>query len=415
MANADVVEKGASGDENLVGMGSTLAVALIRAVEGAMELITAHVGDSRVYLQRNGALRLLTKDHTQVWWKVESKAIDEEVARRLPDASILTRAVGQSLDLMVEVSEPIRLADGDGVLICSDGLSGAVSREEINRTIMARPQPKDCVSALHELAMASGSTDNITVEFVRIGSFPAAMPLPRRQTVPDQRAVGMPELAARPKLAKLAVTSRSESAAGAPPAAAPAKRPFTLLFLGLLMGLGLAAAGVFVFDRIFVKSPAPNLPMVVAKYDPLKKSIANLDSESIKLNQSAVEGSAAVGKLLKDFDDLAKTAGQPPALRGERTIFEAKVNDLRTGYANIRNSTIDLLNQVRTYRQDAAEVVKRNAQADPAIQDVLKKVNLSLAALKQNQADFEKLRASQGELSKKMTELNGQWSRKEPR
>jgi serine/threonine protein phosphatase PrpC len=190
LANIEVLEKGKSGNPDFEGMGSTVAIALIREGNGRLELITAHIGDSRIYLQRGQELTQLTKDHTQVQWLVDNRSIDEASARTHPDASILTRAIGHTTDLQVDISNPIPLLSGDGILLCSDGLSGFVGKEEIQRTIQDNPDPAVCASQLVQLALAAGSNDNITVQFLRIGNMvqsPIARPFGRasRKTQPD--------------------------------------------------------------------------------------------------------------------------------------------------------------------------------------------------------------------------------------
>src|SRR3984885_1109739 len=169
LGNIEGLEKGKSGNPDFAGMGSIFVLALVRQTDQGMELMTAHVGDSRIYWHRNGALTLLTKDHTHVQWLIDSHALDEALARNHPDASILTRAMGHTTDLQVDISDPLPLSEGDGILLCSDGLSGYVSTEDIHRTIEQNADPTICAKELVQLALASGSDDNITVQFLRIG------------------------------------------------------------------------------------------------------------------------------------------------------------------------------------------------------------------------------------------------------
>jgi len=170
LANLEVLEKGRSGNPEFEGMGSTVVIALIQQSSIGMELITAHVGDSRIYLRRNDKLTQLTKDHTQVQWLIDTNALDEANARNHPDASVLTRAMGHSTDLQVDISGPIPLLEGDIVLLCSDGLSGFANAEDIDRTVAQNPDPTKCADKLVQLALASGSNDNITVQILRIGN-----------------------------------------------------------------------------------------------------------------------------------------------------------------------------------------------------------------------------------------------------
>lgn len=170
LANLEVLEKGRSGNPEFDGMGSTVVIALVQETSNGMELITAHVGDSRIYLRRNDKLTLLTKDHTQVQWLIDNNALDETSARNHPDASVLTRAMGHSTDLQVDISGPIPLLEGDIILLCSDGLSGFANAEDIDQAVAQNPDPTKCANKLVQLALASGSNDNITVQVLRIGN-----------------------------------------------------------------------------------------------------------------------------------------------------------------------------------------------------------------------------------------------------
>lgn len=186
LANVEILEKGKSAPE-LEGMGSTVVIALVRQTGNGMDLTTAHVGDSRIYLQREGDLRLLTKDHTQVQWLLDNHSIDEAAARNHPDASVLTRAIGHTTNLEVDLSDPIPLQEGDGIMLCSDGLSGFASTGDIQNILRQNPDPSSCAHELIKLALASGSDDNITVQFLRIGQLAEQHPQgePKRRTEPE--------------------------------------------------------------------------------------------------------------------------------------------------------------------------------------------------------------------------------------
>ncbi|HEY1807304.1 MAG TPA: protein phosphatase 2C domain-containing protein [Acidobacteriaceae bacterium] len=177
LANVEVLEQGKGGNPELAGMGSTVVIALVRAAADGLELITAHVGDSRAYLFRKGILTLLTKDHTQVQWLIDNNELDEVSARNHPGASILTRAMGHTADLQVDVSGPIPLFEDDEILLCSDGLSGFAVGDEIRKTLLQSAGPTESAGRLVQLALASGSSDNITVQLLRVGRFgPASAP-----------------------------------------------------------------------------------------------------------------------------------------------------------------------------------------------------------------------------------------------
>ncbi len=156
-ANRAVFERSGR-DAAVAGMGTTLTAAVAEA--GRLRL--AHVGDSRAYLLRSGRLRMLTEDHTLVQQMVERGEITEQEADVHPHRSVLTRALGTGPD--VQIDEGVLDAqDGDRILLCSDGLSGMVPDEEIERILRDAAEPKDAVRELVRAANAAGGVDNITV------------------------------------------------------------------------------------------------------------------------------------------------------------------------------------------------------------------------------------------------------------
>jgi serine/threonine protein phosphatase PrpC len=182
--NDEIHERGHSGDPAVAGMGSTLVLAVLTQSASGWDVTVANAGDSRAYLVRDGVLRQLTKDHTAVQRMIDAGILTEANARNHPNASVLTRALGQQPGVTVEVYPPVPLQGGDGLLLCSDGLSGYVVDSEISRVIAASPDPNGAVRSLVETALKSGSDDNITVQFLRLGekalpaAVPVAMPLP---------------------------------------------------------------------------------------------------------------------------------------------------------------------------------------------------------------------------------------------
>jgi protein phosphatase len=121
-------------------------------------------GDSRIYLCRQGQLRQLTRDHSQVEVLRQLGHLTEDEARHHPAHHIITRAVGatDTLDLDEDILEVV---DGDVFLLCSDGLSNELSDDEIRATL-TQASPLDCrraTQALVDMALARGGRDNITV------------------------------------------------------------------------------------------------------------------------------------------------------------------------------------------------------------------------------------------------------------
>jgi serine/threonine protein phosphatase PrpC len=148
----------------LQGMGTTAtAVALFPT-----HLYYAHVGDSRLYLVRAGAISRLTRDHSYVGRLVESGVITPEEADGHPQRHILTAALGTGAETAPDVpGGDVSLRPGDILVLCTDGLWSVVADEEIQQTVADR-SPADACSALVDLARQRGGPDNITVQVLRI-------------------------------------------------------------------------------------------------------------------------------------------------------------------------------------------------------------------------------------------------------
>ena len=154
------------------GMGTTLSLAVI---EGSTVSV-GHVGDSRVYLLRNGSLAQLTPDHSWVAEEVARGAISPEEARTHPRRNLITRAIGigPSVDPVALSAE---LEQDDTLLLCSDGLHGLIRDEQIG-AVLSSKEPKEAADTLTEMANAAGGNDNITVVVARVISvepLPAAV------------------------------------------------------------------------------------------------------------------------------------------------------------------------------------------------------------------------------------------------
>ncbi len=140
------------------GMGTTLTAAVI---DGSV-MAVAQVGDSRCYRLRNGELEQLTHDHSLIASLIESGQITEEEAKTHPSRSIITRALGSDPNMVPDVFQ-FDVKKGDRILLCSDGLHGMVSKEEIVQTLSSFDNPQRAANQLVELAKAHGGSDNVTV------------------------------------------------------------------------------------------------------------------------------------------------------------------------------------------------------------------------------------------------------------
>ncbi|MDI2099160.1 Stp1/IreP family PP2C-type Ser/Thr phosphatase [Ruicaihuangia caeni] len=148
----------------LTGMGTTVS-AVLRV---GREVAIAHIGDSRIYLFRDGELSQITVDHTFVQRLVDSGRITQEEAAVHPRRSVLMRVLGDvdatpDIDTMVLTTLP-----GDRWMICSDGLSSYVSEEKILATLANVPQARDAASRLVRESLDNGAPDNVTVVVVNI-------------------------------------------------------------------------------------------------------------------------------------------------------------------------------------------------------------------------------------------------------
>ena len=151
------------------GMGTTSTVA------GVFDrtLVVGQVGDSRAYMLRKGRFKQLTKDQSLVWKLIESGQLTEAEAETYEHAHIILQALGTSDSVTVDLSF-VELRKGDCVMVCSDGLSGLVSNDDMREILMTNESPMDACKKLTDAALAGGGHDNITVIVARFdGDVPA--------------------------------------------------------------------------------------------------------------------------------------------------------------------------------------------------------------------------------------------------
>jgi serine/threonine protein phosphatase PrpC len=175
-ANRRVYERSAE-DASVSGMGTTMTVAVV----GGNGVTIGHVGDSRAYLARGGALRQLTDDHSLVAELVRGGKISPEEAEHHPQRSVITRAVGTDPDVDADVFT-VTPEEGDVFLLCSDGLTTMVSDEAILRVLAEQPDLERAAKELVRLANRAGGEDNITV--VAFGVTAAEAEAALEQTTP---------------------------------------------------------------------------------------------------------------------------------------------------------------------------------------------------------------------------------------
>lgn len=149
------------------GMGTTALIAWIRIPE--LLLWTAHVGNSRAYLWRDGTLQQLTEDHTML---NELRKANRLPSRRSewPSPAVLSQALGSRQHFLAPGFGEWLLQIGDRILLCSDGLSDLLTAEEINRVVSGSGTPQQICEHLAQAVHQKGLRDDCTAILVEIGS-----------------------------------------------------------------------------------------------------------------------------------------------------------------------------------------------------------------------------------------------------
>lgn len=146
------------GERYRARMGATLTAVFVRAGRAYV----AEVGDSRAYLVRGGEIAQLTHDQSMVQLLVDSGVMNPEEASHSPMRNVILQAMGHQRDLKVAIGK-LDLRDRDCLVLCSDGLTGQVSDDEIRDVVLRARRPAVAAEELVALANARGGKDNITV------------------------------------------------------------------------------------------------------------------------------------------------------------------------------------------------------------------------------------------------------------
>jgi len=163
LSNKAIYEAASNGSSEVNGMGSTVVAVQI----SGNVMSVAHVGDSRVYLFRNGELRQLTEDHSLVREQVRQGLISAEEAETSELANVILRALGAEPAVSADLDE-LWVGAKDQVLLCSDGLTRMVPDLEISKVLSTTESPQDAADRLVEVANEHGGEDNTTVIVVRL-------------------------------------------------------------------------------------------------------------------------------------------------------------------------------------------------------------------------------------------------------
>jgi len=154
-------------DPKLANMGTTLTLAMSLG----HSLVIGHIGDSRAYLLRDGALFQLTRDHTLVTALVESGCISSVDAEHHPSRHILTACLGGGGSQTPADFQHATLLEGDQLLLCTDGLTEMVDKPAITETLLNSASAQDACEKLVASALAAGGSDNVTVVLARYRFF----------------------------------------------------------------------------------------------------------------------------------------------------------------------------------------------------------------------------------------------------
>ena len=178
------IHEQATSDASKRGMGTTLSALLFLGNHG----FVAHVGDSRIYLLRNGRISQITDDHTVINELMKRGKLSREQIDRVAQKNAITRAVGVYERVEVD-TVLIETAPGDAFLICSDGLHGYFEAEEEMIPYLRPSMGEQCAAALVAVANDRGGKDNITAVIVRLEASPGDVGEGRAEKLETKRRI----------------------------------------------------------------------------------------------------------------------------------------------------------------------------------------------------------------------------------
>lgn len=161
-ANTEVYQAGSR-----AGQGTRMATTLVACALRFDRAVVAHVGDSRCYLIRRRQAFALTRDHTLPAEQARLGILTTREASQSPAGNMLTRSIGNDLIVAVETSEHLVFA-GDILMLCSDGLHGAIAEDELAAIVSGHKDLKDAAEALIALANERDGSDNVSVQLIRV-------------------------------------------------------------------------------------------------------------------------------------------------------------------------------------------------------------------------------------------------------
>ena len=145
------------------GMGTTLVAALIHG----KRVTVVNVGDSRCYHLREDGIRQITTDHSLVQMMIQRGELTPEQARKYPGKNLITRAIGTESSVQCDLFH-LDVERGEGLLLCSDGLSNMMDDQEILFEFIHGSQRQECCRQLLDVAKNRGAPDNVTCVLVQV-------------------------------------------------------------------------------------------------------------------------------------------------------------------------------------------------------------------------------------------------------
>ncbi|KAB3535229.1 Stp1/IreP family PP2C-type Ser/Thr phosphatase [Alkaliphilus pronyensis] len=160
-ANKEIYKRGME-DTECDGMGTTATLALY----ANNKMYLGHIGDSRGYLIRGGAIGQITQDHSLVAELLRKGSISEREAMKHPQKNIITKALGTNEEAKADIFK-LDFNNGDVLVLCTDGLSNFVDKYEIEKTVLENDDCQKSCLQLVELANQRGGYDNITIIIIK--------------------------------------------------------------------------------------------------------------------------------------------------------------------------------------------------------------------------------------------------------
>jgi PPM family protein phosphatase len=168
-SSAGTLDKYADPGGAVMPRGTRMATTMVACALRFDSAVVSNVGDSRCYLYRNGTGSQLTRDHTMVDEQVRLGILTKAQAAVGANRHLLTRSLGNELFVAADTMT-VNIAEGDVLLLCSDGLHGYVSDAVIQRIVNSNTALNQAATALVEAGNAAGGHDNISVQLIRIRS-----------------------------------------------------------------------------------------------------------------------------------------------------------------------------------------------------------------------------------------------------